>query len=247
MADYIPTLQITDLYKSPSNKSGRTILNSGFLLTYNDLVKYQKVVTDAIRKDFKDYLKWPGISKQTFAHYIDDSNKAFDLLSHEYVGGLNKFLINSGTAYLGDGNRLSLPERTYVSLSFPGSSTEAYLCCKFGSSGTDAGVVSIDYIEHPVYGTPIQTKVLLNNILFYLTDSIFEAALAPITINEITTQYPLYYPSVNADGIIDGIIIAKVTKNATVAPDISYKTLWIGIKNSQPLDVLGFVDMTPST
>jgi len=179
---------------------------------------------------FKDFMKWPGIAKSklpsvyTSDHYnVVGVFDAMDLLAQSTA---NEFLVNAGRGYDANGNLLMLSDRRFVQIDFPADAdTEsgnvyAYLCVR-----RDPTMYAIDYIDDPLYNTPLPTKALVA-VQFYLA----------VAVNDVDGHY---FPPLDDDDVYDGLVIAKVYENAAVSPDHSYKT-YMATMDGEALDVPGF-------
>jgi len=154
----------------------------------------------------------------------------FEILSQQG----NIFLINSGICYDGYGNRLVSRDRTQLTLSFPSNLSSdgsplaeyGFLCVKRKQQNR-----LISYMELP---TPV-LPVLVNydvDLEFYISAGVLQV--------KIGEDY-YYYPTLDENEVIPGIVLGKVYKNATYAPDmLIYRSPLIAVKDGTYLATRGF-------
>ena len=153
----------------------------------------------------------------------------FELLAQ--VG--NEFVIETGVAYDGYGNRLCSAERTTITLDFPAGLSQdgappasyGFLCAR-----RQQYRVPQTYLEHPVSVLP----TLVNydqGIEFYLSATVLQTAIGGATY---------YYPPLDSYGVISGLVLAKVYVLAAYAPDITYRSPLLAVKDGIFLPMAGF-------
>jgi hypothetical protein len=138
--------------------------------------------------------------------------------------------MNGGTAYDGYGNRINMLERRLVTVPFPttmdsdGFGPYAYLCVKNRSS-----YKLKDYTDHPFYVLPHATK-FETDVTFYMVQGVISAAIG--------TSYG-YFPPLDSDDVIDGIVLAKVWVSGH-APDLYTRSPGLFMKDGTFQRVDGF-------
>lgn len=152
---------------------------------------------------------------------------SFEILFHE-GNFLDRVLVNSGVAYDGYGNRIACDTRTLVNLNWTGiTENYAYLCVRMTAVPNP-----IDYQDHPVFGLPKTTKVR-HEIEFYLSTSV-------VAVN-FDIGGTAYYPPIDSNGIINGLVLGKVYKNALLAPELTpWRSPALAVKNSVFFPLNGF-------
>ena len=144
---------------------------------------------------------WSSCSSSSYAGFVPSttvvSEGNFEILCQNGTS----FLMNGGTAYDGYGNRIHMSERRLVTVEFPstmdsdGFGDYAYLCVKNRSS-----YKLMDYTDHPFYVLPHPTK-FEPDVLFYMVQGVIAVPIG--------TSYG-YFPPLDSNDVIDGIVIAKV-------------------------------------
>lgn len=116
-------------------------------------------------------------------------------------------LINTGTGYDGYGNRLTLEERyfhTITSSDWAAITLDyAYLCIRKNSSPT-----FLDYQQHAVTNLPQPTKRLYG-VEFYLVETVEQT--------DFPNNISGYYPPLDENDMIGGLVLGKLYK--TIAPN----------------------------
>jgi hypothetical protein len=138
----------------------------------------------------------------------------------------NNVIVNSGVGYDGYGNRLSLDVRRKIQLDFSDIlGSFAYLCIRRRTAP-----ILIDYQDHPYYCLPKATKRAVD-VEFYLTEDIVGIS--------IDNGYG-YYPALDDNNIINGLVLAKVYKNASDKPDITWRSPMLAVKDGTFFNLDGF-------
>jgi len=233
-ATYTPDTRLHDFLYNPYKANSKYTLNRGYLLAEDDLYNFSKLISDSINNHTLGLIKYPGIVSRTetsASTVADDQVRSygkFEILAHSTA---NTFLINNGVAYDGYGNRLFVRDRTVVTLTFPADLDTA------GSPPAEYGFLCvrrkqakkvISYLQDPVKSLP----VLVN----YVADTEFYIA-AKATLAVINGE-DYYYPVVDSDGVIPGLVIGRVFKNAVYEPDMTtYRSPILAVKDGvfQPL------------
>lgn len=143
----------------------------------------------------------------------------------------NYFLINSGIAYDGYGNRLYKRDRTYTQLTFPSTlSSDAngdygFLCVRRYNK-----YAYFDFITDPLYHLPKATK-FKPQVEFYISATVYTT---------IIDGQSFYYAPVDSDDVIEGLVIGKVYKNAVYQPNIFFRSPNIATRNGVYRGVKGY-------
>ena len=139
----------------------------------------------------------------------------------------NHLVVNSGVAYDGYGNRLASEDRHKLSLDFSTISENfAYLCIRRRSDP-----VLIDYQDHPTIVLPKATKREVE-IEFYLATNIVKVNFG--------TGFA-YYPALDANDVIDGLVLSKVYEEASAAPEMApWRSPYMAVKNGTFFPLVGF-------
>ena len=172
-------------------------------------------------------------SSSSFHGFVINANSVEEYGQFEIISQTgNSFLINTGRAYDGYGNMIVNKTRFYGAVSFPydcsvdGTGAYGYLCVK-----RNQNVNSFDYMDHPVTGIPVRTKTDVG-IEFYVVIAVVQV--------DFGARGVAYFPPVDSNGVINGIVIGKVYQNAVGAPNMFFRSPALETKNGTPLMLPGF-------
>lgn len=155
----------------------------------------------------------------------DVSEGNFEILTQDG----NHIIVNSGVAYDGYANRLAMDDRKLLSLDFSGiTGSFAYLCVR-----RRVAPVLIDYQDHPNVILPKATKKSVE-VEFYLSESV-------VKVNFDTTGGFAYYPPLDSNLIIDGLVLGRVYENASQEPSmVPWRSPYMAVKNGIFFPLNGF-------
>ena len=144
----------------------------------------------------------------------------------------NQFLINTGVAYDGYGNRLFSKDRTLISLEFPsGLNSDSGGSYGFLAVRRKQQYRLIDFMDDPLTGLPHKAKYDVE-IEFYIV-----AGVLAVTIGTTTAVYP----PLDDNLVIPGIILGKVYLNAVSPPNmISYRSPLLSLRDGVYKEIPGF-------
>lgn len=173
-------------------------------------------------------------SSSSYHGFVVNQNQVEAYGKFEIIAqNLNWVLINSGRGYDGYGNMLAKAERTAQTMTFPADcgvdgdgDIFGYLCVK-----RQAAPLLIDYQDDPLYRLPKPTK-FVPVIEFYVSATV-------MAVDFGSSQYG-YYPQPDSNGIIPGIVIGKLFKDAAKKPDMTYRSPLLAVKDGQFLPIEGF-------
>ena len=206
--------------------------NNDFRITaYSDAASMWGIVSYPVDRPPRDYTYHPrahfDVGPFEFTEGDIPTYDDSDILGQDG----DSIIINAGSAFDALGNHLDISERAVVLLDFSAggfptdeNGTYGFLCMRRRDTND-----YIDYMENPVTGQTKSTK-LLNVIEFYLSTSI------------VTIEDGIYFPPLR-EGVIDGVVLAKVYEDAADPPDPSFRTI-LATKDGSPLDIPGFTGIT---
>jgi hypothetical protein len=172
-------------------------------------------------------------SSSSYAAFIVNPNSVEEFGQFEIISQLgNSLLINTGRAYDGYGNMLFMSERRLIYVDFTGYfSTDVvgkygYLCIRRKQTPE-----VFDYLDHPVTGIPTQKKTIFD-VEFYLTTG-------AVTIVD-GRGFFLYYPPLDTNKVICGIMLGKVYESGVGVPDVLIRSPLLATKDGTGFSLQGF-------